>query len=160
MHLKSINFVEMTLFIATLICIQRKYSKQMGRKAFIGSELIFSDTVHQFLQELTLSLMPDSTLAVATSCHWVKKIISYSNFHQTFQIGSYFFRNTYGLVKKIFRAKKRTSIGLIFSHFRSIFLIFGLFFSPTENFVIFICFTINFLNCFVYCPSGHFKINV
>ena len=104
--------------------------------------------------------MPDSTLAVATSCHWVKKIISYSNFHQTFQIGSYFFRNTYGLVKKIFRAKKRTSIGLIFSHFRSIFLIFGLFFSPTENFVIFICFTINFLNCFVYCPSGHFKINV
>ena len=103
---------------------------------------------------------PDSTLAVATSCHWVKKIISYSNFHQTFQIGSYFFRNTYGLVKKIFRAKKRTSIGLIFSHFRSIFLIFGLFFSPTENFVIFICFTINFLNCFVYCPSGHFKINV
>ena len=104
--------------------------------------------------------MPDSTLAVATSCHWVKKIISYSNFHQTFQIGSYFFRNTYGLVKKIFRAKKRTSIGLIFSHFRSIFLIFELFFSPTENFVIFICFTINFLNCFVYCPSGHFKINV
>ena len=56
MHSKSINFVEMTLFIATLICIQRKYSKQMGRKAFIGSELIFSDTVHQFLQELTLSL--------------------------------------------------------------------------------------------------------
>ena len=105
-------------------------------------------------------LMPDSTLAVATSCHWVKKIISYSNFHQTFQIGSYFFRNTYGLGKKIFRAKKRTSIGLIFSHFRSIFLIFELFFSPTENFVIFICFTINFLNCFVYCPSGHFKINV
>ena len=56
MHSKSINFVEMTLFIATLICIQTKYSKQMGRKAFIGSELIFSDTVHQFLQELTLSL--------------------------------------------------------------------------------------------------------
>ena len=28
----------------------------MGRKAFIGSELIFSDTVHQFLQVLTLSL--------------------------------------------------------------------------------------------------------
>ena len=27
----------------------------MGRKAFIGSELIFSDTVHQFLQVLTLS---------------------------------------------------------------------------------------------------------
>ena len=80
--------------------------------------------------------MPDSTLAVATSCHWVKKIISYSNFHQTFQIGSHFFGNTYGLVKKIFRAKKRTSIGLIFSHFRPIFLIFGLFFSPTENFVI------------------------
>ena len=73
---------------------------------------------------------------VATSCHWVKKIISYSNFHQTFQIGSHFFGNTYGLVKKIFRAKKRTSIGLIFSHFRPIFLIFGLFFSPTENFVI------------------------
>ena len=74
----------------------------------------------------------------------MKKIISYSNFHQTFQIGSYFFRNTYGLVKKIFRAKKRTSIGLIFSHFRSIFLIFGLFLSPTENFVIFIGFTIYF----------------
>ena len=29
--------------------------KKMGRKAFIGSELIFSDTVHQFLQVLTLS---------------------------------------------------------------------------------------------------------
>ena len=28
----------------------------MGRKAFIGAELIFSDTVHQFLQVLTLSL--------------------------------------------------------------------------------------------------------
>ena len=56
MHSKSINFVEMTLFIATLICIQRKYSKQMGRKAFIGSELIFSGTVHQFLQVLTLNL--------------------------------------------------------------------------------------------------------
>ena len=27
----------------------------MGRIAFIGSELIFSDTVHQFLQVLTLS---------------------------------------------------------------------------------------------------------
>ena len=54
MHSKSINFVEMTLFIATLICIQRKYSKQMGRKAFIGSELFFSDTVHKFLQVLTL----------------------------------------------------------------------------------------------------------
>ena len=28
----------------------------MGRKAFIGSELFFSDTVHQFLRVLTLSL--------------------------------------------------------------------------------------------------------
>ena len=65
MHSKSINFVEMTLFIATLICIQRKYSKQMGRKAFIGSELIFSDTVHQFLQVLTLSLNTEC-LALAT----------------------------------------------------------------------------------------------
>ena len=33
----------------------KKIIKKMGRKAFIGSELIFSDTVHQFLQVLTLS---------------------------------------------------------------------------------------------------------
>ena len=29
----------------------------MGGKDFMGSELIFSDTVHQFLQVLTLSLL-------------------------------------------------------------------------------------------------------
>ena len=64
MHSKSINFVEMTLFIATLICIQTKYSKQMGRKAIIVSELFFSDTVHQFLQVLTLSHNKISFLTV------------------------------------------------------------------------------------------------
>ena len=55
MHPISINLVEMTLFIATLICIQRKKEKKLGKIFFIGSELIFSDTVHLFLQVVTLS---------------------------------------------------------------------------------------------------------
>ena len=80
--------------------------------------------------------MPDSTVPVATSCHGVKKITTSPQNYQTFQAGSYFFRNIYGLMKKIFVAKKITSIGPILSHFGSIFQIFGQIFSPTENFAI------------------------
>ena len=35
---------------------KKMIKKKMGRKAFIDSELFFSDTVHQFLRVLTLSL--------------------------------------------------------------------------------------------------------
>ena len=83
-----------------------------------------------------LAIMPDSTVPVATSCHGVKKITTSPQNYQTFQAGSYFFRNIYGLMKKIFVAKKITSIGPILSHFGSIFQIFGQIFSPTENFAI------------------------
>ena len=79
---------------------------------------------------------PDSTVPVATSCHGVKKITTSPQNYQTFQAGSYFFRNIYRLMKKIFVAKKITSIGPILSHFGSIFQIFGQIFSPTENFAI------------------------
>ena len=80
--------------------------------------------------------MPDSTVPVATSCHGVKKITTSPKNYQTFQAGSYFFRNIYGLMKIIFGAKKITSTGPILSHFGSIFQIFGQIFSPTENFAI------------------------
>ena len=80
--------------------------------------------------------MPDSTVTLATSCHGVKKITSYPKNNQTFQAGSYFFCKICALMKKIFGAKKITSIGPILSHLGSIFRIFAQFFSPTENFVI------------------------
>ena len=45
------------IYSKSLMYTKKIMKKKMGRKAFIGSELIFSDTVHQFLQVLTLSLM-------------------------------------------------------------------------------------------------------
>ena len=56
LHPICILLAEMTLYILTLIYIFKQNNQnKMGAKDFMGSELIFSDTVHQFLQVLTLS---------------------------------------------------------------------------------------------------------